>query len=261
MSFVEGIDYATQQEFTDQQLGALTAASLMLWLNKETFDVENPPRGHTLHPRIRSSTLMYWKKAISWFHPNRLIPWNELTSVGNPTRSRAVNELIKYVRKQEVRGQGAPSQARRSITGAEFRQVIRILKDESEENNIIWKYGIPAMMNFQYHLISRIDCATQVLCENIKAHDNFDFVLKTKLAWSKNVNEERDAPWQHVMASMDPVYCVHLSLALWLELYAESNPTAPLTPYVFAFSDDTRVPEGGEENKGQSPGDLPFTSI
>ena len=44
------------------------------------------------------------------------------------------------------------------------------------------------------------------------------FVLKTKLQWSKNVNEEQDAPWQHLFAAMDPVYCPHIALALWLEL-------------------------------------------
>lgn len=38
-------------------------------------------------------------------------------------------------------------------------------------------------------------------------------------------------------------HCVHmLSLALWLELFSESSPTAPLTLYVFAFSEDTIIP-------------------
>lgn len=115
-----------------------------------------------------------------------------------------------------------------------------ILKEEGDD--IVWKYGIPVMMNYQSHLISRIDCATQAKCANLKAHDQFEFALKGKLDWSKNVLEERDAPWQAVLASGDHVYCVHLSLALWLELYCESSPTAPLTPYLFAFSEDTAIP-------------------
>ena len=82
-------------------------------------------------------------------------------------------------------------------------------------------------------MISRIDCATQAQLENLKAHDQFDFTLKTKLNWSKNVLEERDAPWQVVIASMNPIYCVHVSLGVWLELFNGSSPTAVLIPYIF----------------------------
>jgi hypothetical protein len=189
---------------------------------------------------------MYWKKALSSFMPNRLMVWNEISGVGNPTRSIALNDLIKYVKKKEVRGQGAPSQARRSIKDAEFRRVVELLK---EEEGIIKKYGIPAMMAFQFHMIARIDCSTQVMIANLRPHDHFTFCLKVRLNWSKNVMEERDAPFQAVVASKDHTYCVHPVLAMWLEVYMENNPTALLTPYLFAFSDDTSVPDGGEKAK------------
>jgi hypothetical protein len=39
------------------------------------------------------------------------------------------------------------------------------------------------------------------------------------------------------------------SLALWLELQFRMNPNALLSPYVFAFNDDTRIPEGGLKSK------------
>jgi hypothetical protein len=59
----------------------------------------------------------------------------------------------------------------------------------------IWTYGLPAMLNFQFHLVARIDDATQVLIDNIQVHDTFSSnCLKTRLNWSKNVQEERDAP-------------------------------------------------------------------
>jgi hypothetical protein len=80
-------------------------------------------------------------------------------------------------------------------------------------------------------------------------HDRFDFLLKTKLNWSKNVNEERDAPWQAVVGSINPIYCVHISVALWLEVSISRNPAAGLTPYLFAFSEDATVPEGGIKSK------------
>ena len=51
------------------------------------------------------------------------------------------------------------------------------------------------------------------------------------------------------MASSDPVYCVHISTALWLEVFIESSPVAQITPYLFAFSDDVTIPRGGEKAK------------
>jgi len=65
----------------------------------------------------------------------------------------------------------------------------------------------------------------------------------------KNVLEEREAPWQTVLASGDPLFCTHLSTALWLELYSETSPVSELTPYLFAFSDDTEIPSCGKKSK------------
>jgi len=215
MSYLDDEEYERGTVFTQAQLGALTENSVMKWFNHEVYDVPEPEEDHDLNPLIRSNTIKYWKKTLSFFMPNRLTAWNELTGHGNPTRSRKLNDLIRKVKRKEVRGQGAPSRARRSITGNEYRRVLDILKDEGQD--IVWKYGIPAMMNYQLHLISRIDCATQAKCDNLKKHNHFDFALKTKLDWSKNVMEERDAPWQAVLASNDHAHCTHLSIGLWLQ--------------------------------------------
>ena len=105
----------------------------MMWFNDATYGMSEPPTGHDMNPLVRSHTIKYWKKALSSFMPNRLMPWNEISGVGNPTRSRALNDLIKHVKKKEARAQGAPSQARRSIKEAEFRRVIELLKEEQED--------------------------------------------------------------------------------------------------------------------------------
>jgi hypothetical protein len=73
--------------------------------------------------------------------------------------------------------------------------------------------------------------------------------LKTIMNWSKNVQEERDAPFQIVLGCMDTLYCVLMSLVFWLEFQFRMNPNALLLPYVFAFNDDTRIPEGGLKSK------------
>ena len=240
-------EYEKDTAFSQAQLGALTENLVMKWFNFEVYEVPEPLEGHDLNPLIRSNSIKYWKQALSFFMPNRLTAWNQLTGYGNPTRSQRLNDLIKKIKRKEVRGQGAPSRARRSITGIEYRRVMAILKEEGQD--ILWKYGIPAMMNYQLHMISRIDCATQAMCNNLKKHAQFDFALKAKLEWSKNVTEEQDAPWQAVLASNDHTYCVHLFLGLWIELFAKSSPTAPLTPFLFTFSDDTVVPRGGVKPK------------
>ena len=66
---------------------------------------------------------------------------------------------------------------------------------------------MPALTNYQFHMIARIDDTTQVVLEHIQINDNFENALKTWLNWSKNVRDERDAPWQIMLAtSMDPVF-------------------------------------------------------
>jgi len=212
--------------------------------------VESPTFGHDIRPQLRSNTIEYYKKAISHYMPNRLMAWNELSNVGNPTRSHQLNDLIKYVKKKEARKMGAAPKARRSITSTEYRAVIKILKS-SDDGDIIKKHGIPALMNFQFHMISRIDDTTQAFFENLLVHDNFDFLLKVRLNWSKNVHEERDAPFQAVIPAMDQLYCTHLSLALWLEIFMAQVPTAGLTPYIFGFTDNITIPDGGEKAKDQ----------
>lgn len=178
---------------------------------------------------------------------------------GNPTQSMQVNSLIKRVRKKEARKQGVKSQAQRPILSPEFVALHELLsqydgarRNGNQGGRVCWKrYGISAMVNFQFHLIARVDDTTQLVLEHIRVHDNFPNCLKTRLNWSKNVNDERDAPWQIVLGSINPVYCVLCSLALWLELNLKSNPVAMSSPYVFCISDDIRVPGGGLKSKAK----------
>ena len=106
-----------------------------------------------------------------------------------------------------------------------------------------------AMINFQSHVIGRIDDTTQVVVDHLRVHDSFLNCLKTKLNWSKNVGDERNAPWQIVMGSMDTMYCVLVSLAVWMEMNMRANASAGNSPYVFSFSDDVAVPSGGLKAK------------
>jgi hypothetical protein len=179
--------------------------------------------------------------------PDRLVVWVSGRNEGNPTRSIEVNSLIKRIKKKEVRKQGVLSKAKRPVTEDEFRRMQNIL--QNHKSNIIWRYGLYALTNFQFHLLARIDDTTQVLVENIRVHDSFCNALKTRLNWSKNVTEERDAPWQIILGSMDTVFCVLASLSLWMELNLRCNPNASLSPYVFGFCDNNSIPSGGKKSK------------
>jgi hypothetical protein len=94
--------------------------------------------------QARSTSLLYWKKAISHYMPNCLMPWDAISGQGNPTRSIEVNTLInKVTKKKEVRKQGVVSQARRAVTHVEFRRMQSILR---EKNDVIRRYGIPSLL-------------------------------------------------------------------------------------------------------------------
>jgi hypothetical protein len=46
--------------------------------------------------------------------------WSRTREEGNPTRSIEINDLIKQVKKKEVRKQGAASKTRQPMKEAEF---------------------------------------------------------------------------------------------------------------------------------------------
>ena len=80
------------------------------WMNVKAFGEDNPP--DSANPLYsRSSSLKFWKKTLSLYMPNCLIPWNTISNSGNPTKSTNVNDLIKRVKKKEVKKQGVVPQS------------------------------------------------------------------------------------------------------------------------------------------------------
>ena len=171
LSYLDAVDYDKDHVFTAERLAAITPADLMRYLNHRCFGNETPPLD--ANPvGCRSSSISFWKKAISYFMPNRLLVYNELSNQGNPTRSREVNDLIKRVKKKEVRRQGVASSARRPMEDLEFRHLVQLLRADTSAS-IIRRYGIPSLIAFQFSMIARVDDATQFLVDNLRAHDRF----------------------------------------------------------------------------------------
>ena len=216
------------------------------------YGTENPtPDANSIGRR--GSTLAFDKKVILVFMPNR-DKWSVTRAEGNPMQSVEVNGLIKHIKKKEAQKQGAESKTQCPLNGAEFEALHGILNwfehlslenDKEGSNGETWKrYGITGLVNFQFHLIlARINDSTQLVLEHIQVHNIFPNALKTRLNWSKNVQDERDAPWQIVLgSSINPVYCVFCSLRLWLELNLGLFDPAMNYPHVFAFADNNTIP-------------------
>lgn len=200
MSLKDGVIYSRDHIFENHHLLTLTPRDICNYFNLKAFGTENPNEEAT-SKHGRSSSLMFYKKSISYFMPNKLIGWNVGTNVGNPTKSVEVNNLIKKVQKMEVRKQGKASQATRPLTIAEMKFVFDILRKSSTLSK---KLAVPALCTFQFHLIGRIDDTCRFDINELYVHGSFDFALRGRMCWSKNVMEEREAPPQIILGANDP---------------------------------------------------------
>jgi hypothetical protein len=172
MIFVDGIQYAEDHEFPMAQLAQLTPQDIYRWMCMKAFMKADPgPEDNPIHGR--SSSLMYYKKALSYFMPNWLMAWNELSPLaGNPTRSVAANDLIKAVKKKEVWKQGKASKADRATEKAESEQMIRILESFDDDSQC---YMYPTMFKFQFHMVARLDDTARLEKMDIKPCPEFPF--------------------------------------------------------------------------------------
>ena len=251
LSYLDGFVYTPNHEITLDRLQQLTPDDVVKYFNFRAYGTGQPTeRDRPMN--TRSNTLYYWKKALSGCLPNRHIPWNEISKVGNPTKSIQVNQMIKKVAKFEVRKQGKKSQARRPLKEHEFRSILAELRNTGDGSDIVSKFGVPALMVFQFHMIGRVDDCSRWQRVNLSVHDaHSDKCLKTRLAWSKNVTEERDAPWQHVLGSMDPDFCALLNVGLWLEVSLGSVVGMGQRPHVFAFCEHEDEDKAGDRIKNK----------
>jgi hypothetical protein len=171
LSFFHNSSYKRTRTYTKGELRALTHDDVVRWMNVKAFGVPDPPSD--ANPTFaRSNLLAYWKKAISFFMPDRLVVWVSSRTEGNPTWSVEVNSLIIRIKKKEVQSKVCSRKAKPPLTEEDkFRRMQNIL--QNLKSNIVWRYGLCALTKIQFHLLARIDDTTQVLVENIRVHDSF----------------------------------------------------------------------------------------
>jgi hypothetical protein len=129
MAFIDGANQAYPQtiEFSEEQLLDITPSQISQWMKKTVYGTPTPgPNNHPTH--CRSSVLEQAKKSISpWFMPNKHMSWDVRSNTGNPTKSVPVNDVIKDVKKAEVRKLCKPLQAKRDMKRGEFSKTLQIL--------------------------------------------------------------------------------------------------------------------------------------
>ena len=102
MSLKDGVLYGKDHVFEKEHLLSLTPKDICAYFNLKAFGTSHPSDDCT-SKLGRSSSLMFYKKAISYFMPHKLMGWNIQSMTGNPTKSIDVNNLVGKVQKLEVR--------------------------------------------------------------------------------------------------------------------------------------------------------------
>ena len=82
----------------------------------------------------------------------------------------------------------------------EFHEILKIA---SKDSSFALKHLFPTVLKVQLHLIARIDDTVHVMMDEVKVHPQFEFSLTMRMRWTKNCLEERDAPEQIVLGSMN----------------------------------------------------------
>lgn len=219
MGFVHDCEYEENQTFDTDVLLAVTPEDVYHYLCLQAFGKTHPTAED--NPKLcRQSPLEYSKKAISYFMPNKSAMWDVRREEGNPPKSKVVNDVIDHVGEKQVKKLGAEPKHVRPLTIPEFDQVINMMCGFDKS---ITKYSIYSFLIFQYNLIARIDDVAHVYMNMLKPHYEHSFALIVELCWSKNVNEERDAPDQILLGENDPNFCVLLALAIHLETWPGYN--------------------------------------
>lgn len=242
MQYTNKIAYPKDYVFSMEELVAITPERIHAWMCYNTFGKENYlPDDKPMF--AMQNAIKGWKKHLSFFF-NAITnqPWNDQTRTGNPTKATIINDLIAIVGQKETRGLGRKSNQDRPFKPPEFVQVLDTLRSSDDA---ALRYQYPAMLTFMFHLISRGDDAAHVYKKSLCASSLYDGVLTARLRWSKNVRERRDCPTQIILGSMNPTYCVYLSLAIFLEQWI-GDGTGVSSQWL--FSEGITTPQSSEED-------------
>ena len=87
---------------------------------------------------------------------------------GNPTKSKIVSDVIKFVQLCEVCKEGAPSNTKRVLTQAELRKEMELWA--AHKNDLTHTVRFGTMGLWQYHLVGRADDAANAKISAPRVH-------------------------------------------------------------------------------------------
>lgn len=237
-AYTRSKEYDSGHEFTQDDIDSATREQVLAWLNFRAYGTPDPVYGPNLKAILRVNTIKQYKKAISYFLQD------------DRAKSSDLNKSIRLAKLLQVRKNGKKPQARDPLDHPMFQHLIEVLKKEEKSSSYILSHGIPAMLCFQFAMIGRVDDVTQFQLSNLRDHEDFPTdALQAQFSWSKNVHDERQAPWQMLLGSTMTTYCVLVNMGIWIECHHSKTPGASASPYVFSFSGDHSVPAGGRKAK------------
>jgi hypothetical protein len=232
-----GGEYPRTMEWDQEQLLAIVPDAIARYFKQLAYGTSTPGP-HDMPTHCRSTNLEQYKKAISFYMPNKILAWDVPSASGNPTKSVPVNDVVNTVCKMERRKQGRPSCAKWDMKREEDPMKMWIL--ETKLGNYELQGKVPTMMKLQFHIIARTDDITNLETGDLRSYNKYGaFALQTKVSWSKNVMEERSCPDQILLPAADTDFCILLALACYLEIRLTNNHHGR---YLFGDRDDDMEP-------------------
>ena len=118
------------------------------------------------------------------------------------------------MRKAECQGEGAEPQAHRELTIHEFRKLIELLRARGD---FVCMWKIPTQLPCQFSLVARGDDVLHLQILHLMPHEDYNFAMKMKVTWSKNVCDEHACAPQILLAAKDTDFCFFLNTCIYLE--------------------------------------------
>jgi hypothetical protein len=103
------------------------------------------------------------------------------------------------------------------------------------------------MLKLQFHRIAWMDDICNLESSDLQEHEKFGAIaLQTQVAWSKNVNKERDCPPQIILGANNSDFCSLIALAGYLESQFDCNWGS--ARFLFGERNDSDEPQRANSN-------------
>ncbi|KAL7473873.1 hypothetical protein ACHAXS_014333 [Conticribra weissflogii] len=99
MSMIDGVNYSINHEFPAEAMHRITPENVVAFLNVKAYGVA-APGPHDKPTLARSHKLQFYKTALSSFMLDGR-RWDADLKRGNPTKSKAVNDMVKRIKELE----------------------------------------------------------------------------------------------------------------------------------------------------------------